>query len=65
MESTEIEKIKRYIGKHRAPRNPRYDMNMKEALAVTHELTPIEAVNLAFVYGRAKGYRAAKKEEWA
>lgn len=59
---SEIEKMRSYIEKHGAPSNPRYDMSIKEALAVAHELGGIEAVNMAFVYGKAKGYRAAKTE---
>lgn len=59
---SEIEKVKRYIDKHGAPENPRYSMSVKEALAVAHELGGIEAVNMAFAYGKAKGYQAAKAE---
>lgn len=59
---SEIEKIKRYIEKHGAPSNLHYDMSIKEALAVAHELGGIEAVYMAFVYGKAKGYQAAKAE---
>ena len=59
---SEVEKIKRYIYKHGAPRDPHYDMSLKEALAVAHEVGGIDAVCMAFVYGKAKGYRAAKAE---
>lgn len=59
---SEIEKMKRYIDKYGAPSNPRYSMSMREVLAVAYELGEIDAVNLAFVYGQAKGYRAAKAE---
>jgi len=58
----EIDKIKGYIDKYSAPRNPRYDMSTPEALAISHEMAGLEAVNLAFIYSRAKGYRAAKAE---
>ncbi len=59
---SEIEKVQRYISKNKAPSNPRYDANLNEIFAIAHEMSPVEAVNLAFTYGRAKGYRAAKAE---
>lgn len=59
---SEIEKIKRYIEKNGAPRNLRYDMSLKEALAVVHGVGGAEAVSMAFAYGKAKGYRMAKAE---
>ena len=59
---SEIEKIKRYIDKHEVPCNPQYIMTVDEALAVAHELGGLEAVSMAFAYGKAKGYRSAKAE---
>lgn len=59
---SEIKKIEKYVDKHGVPRNKRYDISMKEAIAISREMSAIEAVSLAFVYGRAKGYRAAKAE---
>lgn len=62
---TEIEKMKRYIGKYGAPRNRYYDASMKEMFALAREMDVIEAINMAFIYGKAKGYRAAKAERRA
>ena len=59
---SEIEKIKRYIKNNEVPRNNRYDARSKEVLAMALELDAIDAVMLAFTYGRIKGYRAAKAE---
>lgn len=59
---TEIEKIKKYIDKHGAPRNLRYDSSMKEVFALASEMGAIEAISLAFVYGKAKGYKQAQAE---
>lgn len=62
---TEIEKIQRYIERYGAPHNPHYDMGMNEVFTVVREMGPVEAVSLAFVYGKAKSYQAAKKEAQA
>ena len=51
---SEIEKMRRYIEKYKVPCTPRYD--------AASGMPPIEAANFAFVYGRVKGYRAAKAE---
>ena len=59
---TEIEKIKCYIARHKAPIGPRYDANFREVRAMAHQLETVEAIVLAFTYGRAKGYQAAKAE---
>lgn len=59
---SEIEKVQRYIDKHKVPYNPRYEMPVREVVALAHDLTSLDAVMLAFTYGRAKGYRAAKAE---
>lgn len=62
---TEIEKIKRYIGRTDIPFQTcgRYDMARTEWLALRHHSHGAvwDAVALAFDYGRAKGYRAGKK----
>lgn len=63
---SEIEKILRYIDhtdskfQHGTP----YQMNIGEVFALTHMIAEDAsgAVCLAFEYGRAKGYRAAKAE---
>lgn len=64
---SEIEKMKRYIELTKMNiKNPlQYAMNMREAIelaemAKTSGLFPIDAISLAFDYGQAKGYRAAK-----
>ncbi len=57
---SEIEKIKAYIKKSNVPRNRRYEASMKEVLAMATEMERVEAVTLAFEYGRAKGFRMAK-----
>lgn len=65
---TEIEKIQQYIKRTNMKLSDpyRYAMNMSEARELAHQARdndlPIEVISLAFDYGRAKGYRAAKKE---
>lgn len=63
---SEIEKIERYIGRTGLSsfiRN-RYQMIWHELRAVTilGQGDPCKAVSLAYTYGLAKGYRAAKAE---
>jgi len=58
---SEIEKIQRYIQKNGAPHNLWYTASLKEIFAIAEKPT-IDAVVLAFNYGRAKGYRMAKAE---
>lgn len=67
---TEIEKMKRYIERTKMDKNDRFYLDMAEAfeLAVqAYESTslPVDAISLAFKYGKAKGYRAAKAERRA
>ena len=60
---SEIEKMKRYIERTKlniSAASP-YQMSTRELFA-TSTLTVFDAVNLAFKYGQAKGYRAAKAE---
>ena len=59
---SEIEKMKRYIEGNKGLYNTRYDVRSKEILAMVLEMEILDAVMLAFSYGRAKGYRAAKAE---
>ena len=64
---TEIEKIKRYIERTKMPETKRYSMNIIETLELARstrgeDSNGIEAVVIAFEYGKAKGYRAAKAE---
>ena len=61
---SEIEKMQEYINKRESgsfPQGTRYQMNLGELLSLSH-MSPTDAVCLAFEYGRAKGYRAAKAE---
>lgn len=65
---TEIEKIQQYIERTNMKRKTqdKYAMNMKEIFELVHKAQgscfPSDAICLAFDYGRAKGYRAAKEE---
>ena len=60
---TEIEKMKRYIERTKMGKN-HYQMNFQEALELARATAemPIDIVCLAFEYGMAKGYLAAKSE---
>lgn len=59
----EIEKIKRYIERTDMDRpNLRYDMSMAELKALADTDSYAEPLVLAFLYGRAKGYRCGKAE---
>ena len=58
---SEIEKMRRYIEKYKAPHTTRYNASINEIIAIASEMSPMEAANFAFVYGRAKGYRAEKQ----
>lgn len=67
LKMTEIEKIQSYIAQPTSgkfPLDTRYQMGFLEARALSC-MNPMDAVCLAFDYGRAKGYRAAKKEALA
>lgn len=59
---TEIEKMKRYIERTNATDMSRYELDLLEARALRREPEQTDALYLAFLYGRAKGYRAAKAE---
>lgn len=66
---SEIEKMKKYIErtKMETAEPIRYAMDMSEAFELARmtregDTFSIEALSLAFDYGRAKGYRAAKAE---
>ena len=66
----EIEKMKRYIERTKLSEDDRFYMTLQEAFELTiqaHECNdlPMEIINLAFKYGKAKGYRAAKAERRA
>ncbi len=64
---TEIEKIERYIARTRINNDDRYCLRSKQAVRMAEQAMecgglPYEVIVLAFEYGRAKGYRAAKAE---
>lgn len=63
----EIEKIKRYIERTKIKETGAYKMNLCEAFELAQQANAvndptIEIIALAFQYGKAKGYRAAKAE---
>ena len=64
---SEIEKMQRYIERTKVENGAFYQMNLREMLDLAHTAaeTPVDVVCLAFEYGRAKGYRAAKAERRA
>lgn len=67
---TEIEKMERYIDRSRLDKVPKetelaYDLNVSEIkalLALAENGEGLDAICIAFEYGRAKGYRMAKAE---
>lgn len=64
---SEIDKIKRYIARTKMAENIRYSMNLGVVLELQQQAhaggdIPIWVISLAFDYGKAKGYRAAKAE---
>ena len=66
---SEIEKMKRYIELTKLDMRPSspYQLNTPEAFELAYQAQtcddfPLEAITLAFNYGKAKGYRAAKAE---
>lgn len=62
---SEIEKIQRYVERSKKfPEGTPYQMNLLEAFSLTNMSREVgmDAICLAFEYGRAKGYRAAKAE---
>jgi len=63
---SEIEKMKKYIERTKLDKY-RYCLSMAEGFSLAHMARetndfPFEVVTLAFNYGKAKGYRAAKAE---
>ena len=56
-----IEQIKKYIDKTPC-QNPSYSMSVDEWMEIIKPGDILNAAYLAFCYGRAKGYRMAKKE---
>ncbi len=67
---SEIEKMKRYIERTKMKKADGFYLDMVEAfeltiLALNSDDFPLEVISLAFNYGKAKGYRAAKAERRA
>ena len=67
---SEIEKIERYIARTRLNEDDGYYLGHAEILALMTVASKdpdcaFEAINTAFNYGKAKGYRAAKAERKA
>lgn len=60
----EIEKIRAYITRNPIPRPDLDELPFAEAAALSHalDMTCIDALCLAYDYGRAKGYQAAQAE---
>lgn len=66
----EIEKMKRYIERTKLNANDRFYLDMPEAFELAAQAQAssdslLEIISLAFKYGKAKGYRAAKAERRA
>lgn len=61
---SEIQKMRQYIERTKAPYNIRYALDLSQSFALIDmsQETAIEAFTLAFQYGLAKGYRMAKAE---
>lgn len=59
---TEIEKIQKYIDRTKIQDPLKYNLRASEWIAIVNTNDILDAVSLAFNFGRAKGYRAAKKE---
>ena len=67
---TEIEKMQKYIERTKLDDGGHYKIGMHEAFELARQAyklndLPIEIISLAFNYGKAKGYRAAKAERRA
>lgn len=63
---SEIEKMKRYIERTHMKKVDNYCLVYGEAVELLHAATDVngmfDVISLAFNYGKAKGYRAAKAE---
>ena len=56
------EKMERYINNTKIKNADKYDMSYKEIMSLNRMNDSSGAIIMAFLYGRAKGYRAARKE---
>ena len=64
---SEIEKMERYIERTKLDKNDRFCLGWPEVMEMVSEAlqtndTAFRIITLAFNYGKAKGYRAAKAE---
>lgn len=64
---SEIEKMRRYIERTKMKKADRFYLDMAEAFELARQArdssgVTLEVIALAFNYGKAKGYRAAKAE---
>ena len=63
---SEIEKMKKYIKRTQMNGSDRFGLNWTETMELAQTIhtddDAITAIDLAFNYGKAKGYRAAKRE---
>ena len=62
---SEIERIERYISQTQIKESVKTEMKLAEWVSIRDSGSPLDAIALAFEYGRAKGYRAAKAERKA
>lgn len=63
---SEIEKMQRYIERtHIKDERDAFCMRSRQIKTILAEAGLVEAIILAFDYGKAKGYRAAKAERRA
>lgn len=66
MDTDARERIERYIQRTKFKSNAKnYGMRTSEWLALCRMIDTAKALGLAFQYGKAKGYRAAKAERRA
>lgn len=64
MDTAIRKRIERYIQRTKFKGNAEnYDLRMSEWRAIAEGESRLTAVAIAFSYGRAKGYRAAKAEK--
>lgn len=62
---SEIERIKRYIERTKVKESVKNEMKASEWISISKNDSVLDAIALAFNYGRAKGYRAAMSERKA
>ena len=65
LKMSEIERINRYIERTKVKESVKNEMKASEWISISKNGSVLEAIALAFNYGRAKGYRAAMSERKA